>query len=228
MPDGRLSASPAPSSCPDFVVLLGGDYTGKSSAMSRLAESTDRLRLVSTDDTFLDARHGTVAELRRIVVRDVLPQLGRAYSADFLAGMLQTAVVHLRDRIVEADGAGATVDRDVPTLVDSYYYKILAKCRLVGVADHPMFHWWRSFPQPARVIYLNVSPQTAWQRSDSGRLANRLEHYGPRPDPVNFARFQTDLATALAEEIRHLPVTVIDEQPSVADTALAIQEALSR
>nr|MDT0663435.1 hypothetical protein [Micromonospora sp. DSM 115978] len=223
-----LDRVPGTAGEPDFVVLLGCDYTGKSSAMSHLARSTVPLRLISTDDAFLDPRHEMVGQLRRNVVRDVLPRLGKAYSVEFLTGLLQTAVLHLRDQIVEPVGAGGTPDRNVPVLVDSYYYKILAKCRLAGVADNPMFDWWRSFPQPSRIIYLKVSPVTAWRRSDNGRLVNRLEHYGQRPDLVKFARFQADLDKVLAEEIRHLPVTEIDEHSSVADTALAIQEALSR
>ena len=37
-----------------------------------------------------------VADLRRHLVRDVLPTVGCAYSGDFVAGLLQLAVLHLR------------------------------------------------------------------------------------------------------------------------------------
>jgi thymidylate kinase len=203
-----------------FVVLLGADYAGKSSTMSQLAGAPSGWELLSTDHAFVAGGYALVSRLRRDVVKEVLPALGREYSPDFMASMLQTAVVHLRDRI-RRNTSGR------PILVDSYYYKILAKCRLAGVADNPMFAWWRSFPQPRRVVYLEVAPQTAWRRSERGGEANRLEHYGERPDRASFEFFQADLRKLMLEEVRHLPVTVIEEQVSVARTAQAVREVLA-
>lgn len=188
--------------------------------MSQLAASPSGWELASTDHAFVADEHALISRLRRDVVKDVLPSLGRDYSPDFMVSVLQTAVVHLRDRIrLSTSGR--------PILVDSYYYKILAKCRLSGVADNPMFAWWRSFPQPRRVVYLEVAPQTAWQRSGQGEAANRLEHYGERPDRASFEAFQADLRKLLLEEVNHLPVTVIEEQSSVDRTAQALREVLT-
>ncbi|BCB75179.1 hypothetical protein GCM10022251_34630 [Phytohabitans flavus] len=205
---------------PEFVVLLGADYAGKSATMSALAAARSPWHLVSTDDAFVPSRHALISRLRRAVLGDVLPALGRDYSPDLMASVLQVAVVHLRDRIRRSASRG-------PTLVDSYYYKILAKCRLAGVEDNPMFAWWRSFPQPRRVIYLDVAPDTAWMRCQEGSVTNRLEHYGDHPDRVSFATFQTHLREAMLEEVRHLPVSVIKEQGSVARTARAVREVLA-
>jgi thymidylate kinase len=205
---------------PAFVVLLGADYAGKSSTMSALAASPSRWQLVSTDDAFVASGHALIPRLRRAVFGDVLPALGRDYSPELMASVLQVAVVHLRDRIRRSASQG-------PALVDSYYYKILAKCRLAGVEDNPMFAWWRSFPRPRRVIYLDVTPETAWLRSREGTAANRLEHYGERPDRLSFATFQTHLREAMLEEIRHVPVSVIEEQRGVARTARAVREVLA-
>ena len=191
-----------------FAVVLGPDFAGKSSALAALRGC----RVVSTDRRFVAARHEAVSRLRGVVGR-----LDGEYSPDFLAALLQTAVVHLRDEVLRADE---------PLVVDSYYYKILAKCRLAGVQDNPMFDWWRTFPQPARVIYLTVSPDTAWRRSGAGAKLNPLEHHGEHPTRAGFERYQRDLAKLMWEEIRDLPVTVLDERDSSAATAQAIREVL--
>jgi hypothetical protein len=63
-----------------------------------MAETSARLpgwRTVSTDDAYLGVEHGLIAELRQNVFRHVLPGLGGAYSVEFLASLLQTAVVYL-------------------------------------------------------------------------------------------------------------------------------------
>ncbi|MFF4529398.1 hypothetical protein ACFY1P_09020 [Streptomyces sp. NPDC001407] len=203
-----------------FSVLLGPDGAGKSSVMAELSERLPTWRTLSTDSEFVGPEHALVTQLRRNVVEDVLPALGDAYSVDFLASLLQTAVVHLKDRI-EAQEPG------VPALVDSYYYKILAKCRLAGIEESPMYSWWRSFPQPDRVVYLDVSPESAWRRSGNGARLNPLEHFGNRPEWFGFENYQKSLRKMMLEEVRELPVTVIKEQPSAARTADAVLEVLA-
>jgi hypothetical protein len=205
---------------PEFFVVLGPDYAGKSSALTELRAGSAPFRIISTDGDLLDARHAVVADLRR-AVGELLPSLGTPYSAEFLAALLQTAVVHVRDELFRGDGS-------IPTLVDSYYYKILAKCRLAGVADNPMFAWWRSFPQPRRVIYLDVPTESAWRRSGRGASLNPLEYYGQRPERDGFQRYQRDLAKLMSDEIHGLPVTVVEERESPAGTADAIREVLDR
>lgn len=202
-----------------FVVLLGPDGAGKSSVMAELSARLPGWRAVSTDEPFVAAEHGLVGRLRRAVVDDVLPRLGAAYSAEFLASVLQTAVVHLRDQIARRP--------DGPVLMDSYYYKILAKCRLAGLADHPMYAWWRSFPQPERVVYLEVSPHTAWHRSGEGSRLNALETFGPQGDRFGFESYQTALRKLMLEEVRGVPVSPVPEQPSVAGAADAVMKALA-
>ncbi|MEV6675209.1 hypothetical protein AB0M78_34295, partial [Streptomyces sp. NPDC051162] len=102
-----------------FHVLLGPGYAGKSSALSRFAAPGSGIQVVSVDDAFLGPEHHLLGKLRRALVTDVVPGLGRHYSPDFMATLLQTAVVHLRDRVLESSPAA-------PVLVDSYYYKVLA------------------------------------------------------------------------------------------------------
>jgi thymidylate kinase len=204
---------------PDFVVLLGGDYAGKSSAISRLAAAPGAWRFVSVDTDFLAAQHALLARLRRDVITDVVAP-DKWYSADFLMTMLQTAVVYLRDRIIDHKHRALTI-------VDSYYYKMLAKCRLAGVMNnHPMLQWWRSFPQPRRVVYLERSLDSAWRRCSCGAALNRLEHYGAEPTRTAFDRYQLDLDRAMRDEIKGIPVSVIDET-TPDQTVRAIREIIS-
>ncbi|WP_030748211.1 hypothetical protein [Streptomyces sp. NRRL S-31] len=205
---------------PPFCVLLGPDYAGKSSALDRLSRDTPRWRMLSLDDAFLAPEHALIGRLRRHAVQDVAARPDD-WSPDFFATLLQTAVVHLRDQLRQADP-------HTPVVIDSYYYKLLAKCRLAGASDGPPLAWWRTFPQPRRILYLDVRPETAWQRCRFGADLNTLEHYGPRPGWDGFRRYQSDLAKTLHGEIQHLPVTVIPERDRQEDTAAEIREVLTR
>lgn len=205
---------------PEFSVLLGADFAGKSSALGRLRETEPDWQYFSTDTKFLGPQHGYIAELRRLTGQ-VLPSLGSVAGPEFLAGLLQTAVLHLRDEIVRAEPGR-------PVLVDSYYYKILAKCRLLGVAqDNPMLQWWRSFPQPRRVVLLEVGDDSSWRRCAQGRRLNLLEYYGDHPQRDGFDRYQRDLRKVMAEEISGIPVSVVEECASPEQAALRIREVLA-
>ncbi|MGW7528812.1 hypothetical protein [Streptomyces sp. NPDC054783] len=208
-----------PTELPAFSVLLGPDFAGKSSVMAELAATRPDWRLLSTDGAFTKPAFPLVAQLRRHVVDDVLPGLRTSYSPDFLAALLQTAVIHLRDRIAQCEPG-------TPVVVDSYYYKILAKCRLAGVGENPMFTWWRSFPQPRRIVYLEVPHRTAWRRCGRGILLNPLEHEGAWPTELAFESYQSDLRKMMLEETRDIPMTVIEECGDVASTAAAVRRAL--
>lgn len=205
---------------PPFCVLLGPDHAGKSTALGRLRRTAPKWRQLSVDDTHLAPEHTLIGRLRRDVVKDVAPRPD-AWSAEFLATLVQTAVVHLRDQLLRDAGPGE------PVVVDSYYYKFLAKCRLAGAPDGPLFAWWRTFPQPRRVIYLDVPPETTWRRSGRGADLNLLEYYGARPEWDGFRRYQTDLAKIMRDEIQSLPVTVVGTHDRPEDTAAAIREVLT-
>ncbi|NEB74588.1 hypothetical protein G3I40_04975 [Streptomyces sp. SID14478] len=208
------------SDSPPFCVLLGPDHAGKSTALGHLGRTAPAWRRVSVDTDCLAPEHALIGRLRRAVVEDVADRPD-AWSPEFLTALVQTAVVHLRDQLLRDDGTRR------PAVVDSYYYKFLAKCRLAGAPDTGPLAWWRTFPQPRRVIYLDVSPETAWRRAGRGAGLNALEYYGPYPDREGFDRYQHDLAKVMREEIRSLPVTVIEEHHSPQETADAIREVLA-
>ncbi|WP_378731884.1 hypothetical protein [Nocardia brasiliensis] len=206
----------------DFYVLLGPDYAGKSTVLSALATGS-QWQLISVDENLLHPRHALLGTLRRHLVEDVLAAPPGTYSDQFAFAMMQCAVVHLHDRI-RAAAPGA------PLLVDSYYYKILAKCRLVGAGDHPIFTWWRTLPAPQHVVYLDVSPETAWRRSGFGSRLNPMEQRDAAVatgEPyADFATFQIALRAAMLDEIADVPVTVVHEQPGVAETVAAVRKVL--
>ncbi|WP_327285441.1 MULTISPECIES: hypothetical protein [unclassified Streptomyces] len=203
-----------------FHVLLGPDGAGKSSVMRRLVPMLPQWRMVSTDSAFVAPEHALIPRLRQDVHDHLLPGLGGAYSVDFMASVLQTAVVHLRDQVRE-------VDPQVPVLVDSYYYKILAKCRMAGVQDSRMYSWWRSFPQPSGVVFLDVSPGSAWRRRGDGAGLNALEYDGKDGSWTEFESYQRNLRKMLLEEVRELPVTMLTEQPDADRAAGAVREVLT-
>ncbi|MFE0027910.1 hypothetical protein [Amycolatopsis sp. NPDC059021] len=177
---------------PDFTVLLGTDYAGKTTVLSAL--SRRGVRCVSYDAAFVRPDCSLVNDLREGFLAHALRGLGRGYSADFVLSLLQTSVVHLRDEILRAD-------RGSPVLVDSYYYKILAKCVLTGLVNEDIFAWWRTFPRPRRIILLEVDPETAWARSGRGARANGFEYYGDFPTWNGFRRFQADLRQRMVDEV---------------------------
>lgn len=203
---------------PDFCVVSGPDHAGKSSALRQLVADGMTLPIVSVDRAHLGPGHLLLERLHGAIVADVGAALGLAFSSDFLTALSQTLVVHMRDRIQRLSGQSA--------LVDSYYYKTLAKCRMAGSDGNPMFNWWRSFPQPRRIIYLDISPSTAWHRAVRGNSAHPLECYGHDVGRVGFETYQRDLGALIREEISHVPVTVVGEQESAVHTARAIREVL--
>jgi len=203
---------------PSFLVLLGTDYAGKSVLMRALATTEPSWRLVSVDEEFLAPEHGIVSRLKSELLREALPGIRKHHSVDFAASMLQTAVVYLRDQILDCGVRE-------PVIVDSYYYKILAKCRLIGAAEGIM-DWWRGFPQPRGVLFVDVDPATAWARSTSVGRTNRLEFYGDDVDREAFIEFQRDLRAAMLAEVAHLPVEVLP-QADVASTVRRVREAVA-
>ena len=204
---------------PDFNVLLGPDYAGKSSVLAALA--ADGWQCVSYNREFVEPRYSLVDDLRDGFVGRGLPGIGSAYSPDFLVTLLQASVVYLRDRTVQASP-------DRPVVTDSYYYKILAKCLLKGLVNDQLFAWWRSFPPPARVIYLDVDPETAWVRSGKGSRLNSFEYYGTAPTWEGFRRFQTDLRELMLREVGPVAVEMLPAQRGVGPTVEAIRRIARR
>jgi thymidylate kinase len=95
-------------------------------------------------------------------------------------------------------------------IIDSFYYKVLAACSLLGVSHEPTFDYWRSFPQPEGVVYLDVPAEVTWERTGRGAQASAFEHYGEAVSRDGFVRLQTDLRARMLAEVKDLPVTIVD------------------
>ena len=201
-----------------LYVLLGGDYAGKSRLMAELRDRVD-WALVSADEGTLAPPYDTLVDMRRLFVERVLPGAGRLLSPDYVLSGLQMSLIYLRDR-----AAAERARRDV--LVDSYTYKLLAKCRLHGLVSPDIFRFWRSFPRPDRVIYLRTSPEVAWRRArEAGRL-NRFEHHGQEPTRDGFVAFQRDLAAAMRAEVGTVATDVVDGEQDPAVVRIHVEALL--
>jgi thymidylate kinase len=184
----------------NLYVLLGPDYAGKTSAMTGLAQRLEG-HFVSHDDAFLGENASLICCLKREFLRRLDGRVGGHHSQALMLSLLQPIVMYLREQIMTAQSASCIV-------VDGYYYKILAKCLLLGLVDEEIFASWRRFPRPMLVIYLDADPETTWQRAE-GRLLNPFEYYGSLPSREGFQHFQRDLATALLREVDNVPVRVV-------------------
>lgn len=203
----------------EFVVLLGPDYVGKSSIMRGLQRHA-RFRLVSCDDEFVPESYGMLKELRRLFLGHGLPRASEMHSPDFLVTGLQMSTVYLRDR--------ARFERvNAPVLVDAYYYKVLAKCALSGLVSEALFEAWRRYPQPDRVIFLRADPEVAFARARLAGALNGFEHYGRAGSLRDFVRFQRDLVELMLEEVRSLPLQIVDGNRPLRDVEADVAALLS-
>jgi hypothetical protein len=182
-----------------FRVLLGGDHVGKSSLLRRVGLETD-WRTVAHDGPHPLPWRSFVSELRNGLDRSLSARDGR--SSDFAAALVHVGLVFLRDTTEHHAG-----DR---VLVDSYHYKVLAKCILKGIATGPLIELWRSFPAPSEVILLGAEPEVLWERSGNGRRVTAFECYGSTPTRDGFLTFQRDLADLLRKETHGLRVRELD------------------
>ncbi|WP_367042195.1 hypothetical protein [Streptomyces sp. Je 1-332] len=200
---------------PDFWVLLGTDYCGKSSVLAALADRGGRVRPTSYDPPMLTGDYRALAQLPAA--------LGKAYaggnSPDYVMALLNVAVAYLRDSVL-------TAPPESTPLLDSYYYKILVKCRLLGLTDGPWQEYWQSLPRPSGVVLLDVAPATAWRRSGAGALCNPMEYYGPAPDVESFTRFQRDLRAGLLDAVRGLRVEHVPAGQDIAATTDHVLRAM--
>lgn len=184
-----------------YWTLLGPDFSGKSTLLARL-RAEHGWQVVSHDAPYL-AEHPLIAKLKRSWIDDGLRWTGTRYTPELVLSVMHTVVLYLRDEIERQTG-------DTPVIVDSFYYKQLAACALLGAGHEPTFAYWRTFPQPQGVLYLDVPPEVTWERTDRGAEANAYECYGDGVNREGFLRLQTDLRAGMLAEVADLSVTMID------------------
>jgi thymidylate kinase len=142
---------------------------------------------------------------------------------DFALLGLQMSTAYLRDWSNKLREHG-------PVLVDSYYYKVLAKCSCAAWGRADALEAWRRYPQPDEVIYLSVDPEVALARASAHGGPNPFEALGGKPsaDRDGFLRFQARLAQAMREEIRSIPTSVVDANRSHAEVVHDVRRLLER
>lgn len=194
-PSSRRSLEPAY----PCVVVIGADHAGKSALLRELAARGHGV--VSCDDAFLEPPYAMLALLRAAWTRGMAS--GHAYSREFLLTGLSLPLVYLRDEMLRRR-------RHERVVVDSYYYKVLAKCRLLGIDAPRITDTWRAFPAPDLVLVLRASDDVLWERAGRGSGLNPFEYYGEEPTRAAYLAFQRDLLREMRDDVKHIPAGEID------------------
>jgi hypothetical protein len=185
-----------------FCVLLGSDFSGKSSALREVGRRSD-WRAVSYDDELVPEKFSFIRRLKPDLMGTILPKLAQ-FSPEMLIGWLHVTELYIRDASAEI------VQEGLDVIADSSFYKMLSKCALKGLGEDPIVRSWRSFPRPDRVIFLRMSPEQLDERVPELHRLNVLEHYGATPTREGFLAFQRDLQEKMLEEVRGLPIDILD------------------
>ncbi len=202
-----------------FSVLLGGDFTGKTTLLKHLSAGSGEVICLTHENVILNDNSGTLRHLMA-VFNTHAKNYSHQFSADFVTTCFHLYLVALRDLITRTEG-------DAQLVVDSYYYKILAKCQLCGWGNEYFFSAWRGFPKPAHVFMLDTSPETAWERARQLNGIHALESYSADPsDAQSFYRFQEDMYHCMKREVGDTPSTVISGTHDVDATAAIILQTI--
>ncbi|MFC6085241.1 hypothetical protein [Sphaerisporangium aureirubrum] len=198
----------------EFNVLLGADYAGKSTVLHAL--SARGWNVVASDDE----RFPVLGALRLLWLGEVLPELGCRYSRTMAMAVLNPLIVHLRDQVELLAANGG------PVVVDSYYYKLMAKLQMADLLTLDILSSWLELPRPARVVFLDAEPEHTWERTHNGADLNPLEHYGRRATRASFVRYQRDLREHLLTAAAGVPLTMVDATAGLASMVDEVEAAL--
>lgn len=167
-----------------FIVLLGIDGSGKTSLLRALAARG--LRTAQWQQLRDHDVPAALAPTAPTAVKNGLTPLARAM---FIGGHLVAQYEYLVRPQIET---GRTV------VLDSYYFKVLAKERILGVAHPALVDLCAELPQPDLLLHLDVTPQES-RRRKQGRISS-YEHF--EPDETTYLTFQTRLAAHLRAAAR--------------------------
>lgn len=176
-----------------FLVLLGIDGSGKSTLLSELR--TAGVATVSWHDL---RSHEVPAMLAPDAPTSIKARLTPQARAMFVGGHLVAQYEYLVRPSIES---GTT------TLLDSYYYKLLAKERLLGFAHPSLEMLCAELPQPDHVIYISVDPEESLRRKRG--VISPYEHF-PSTGPSSYVEFQRALGAAMLASLEHIPHVVLD------------------
>ncbi|MGQ4436280.1 MULTISPECIES: dTMP kinase [unclassified Streptomyces] len=168
-----------------FLVLLGIDGSGKTSLLSSLHH--DSLVTASWRDLRNHELPSVMAPDAPTVIKNRLSDVPRAM---FIGGHIVAQYEYL---------VRPVTDLGKHVLLDSYWYKVLAKEDLFDRL-HPGLAELRSLlPVPDAVILLDVSPQTAYARKHS--RTTPYERFDEPHAETGFVRFQNSLLALWEAEL---------------------------
>ena len=178
-----------------FIVLCGIDGAGKSFLLSGFAENP-AFEIVSYDKKILKDRllffSSLIDNFPFREWKEFDPELKFAYFN--LIVLVQTNLIK------------RAIKKGKNVLCDSYYYKFLAK-KEVLFGENVNLDLWRKLPKPDFVIFLDVAPETAFER-----IKNRL-HWGEYfkcPTKKDFVSFQLQVRKNILKEISNVPHIILD------------------
>jgi thymidylate kinase len=178
-----------------FVVVLGIDGSGKSSLMAWLGargltvvDWTSVLEIPDLQLLYADVARGIAFKKTREMIAP------NTRSFEFLL-FFSAQWEYLIERPL-AEG------RDV--VVDSYYYKQLAKDESFGFVNDALRRGLPALPDPDHVVFLDIPLDVAYRRK--GGHVSFTEVIGA-PDFAGFCRLQDQLSERMRGYTSHLPTT---------------------
>jgi thymidylate kinase len=200
---------------PRFLVLVGIDGSGKTTLLSTLKVPG----LITTSWRELRSHEvpATLAPDAPTQIKNRLPLLSRAM---FIGGHLVAQYEYLVRPALE-DG--------VSVLLDSYYFKLLAKERIFGTVHSALEQLCRELPQPDGVIYVDVPPVVSFRRK-AGDLSPY--EYLAKPEKDDYEAFQSRVAAEIGAMLSTVPSIVVPGVTSVGElreaAAAAAGELMTR
>ncbi len=177
----------------NFGVLVGIDGCGKST----LLKSIKNRKLMISDWKELRVFEEVAfwAPPRPRDVRGILKPMSRAM---FVASHLVAEYEYLIE---------PAIHQGLSVLIDSYYFKWLAK-ESIYKQTHDMFFSICDFlPRPDVIIHLNIPPEDAYQRKKDN--LSPFEYY-KEPTLDDFVDFQTKVVNNIFYNSRDIPIITID------------------
>ncbi|WP_369220705.1 dTMP kinase [Streptomyces sp. R39] len=195
-----------------FIVLLGIDGSGKTSLLSALRGGT--FATVGWRDLRNHELPAVMAPDAPSAIKDRLSDLPRAM---FVGGHIVAQYEYLvRPEVVEG--------RNV--LLDSYWYKVLAKERALGRLSPALEDLRQLLPVPDAVVLLDVDPRTAWARR-GGTCAPYERFDDPGGQAAGFVRFQECLLAQWEADLRgHPAVYRLDGERPFDEVLTSLRDTL--
>lgn len=194
-----------------FVVLVGIDGSGKSTLLDAMSQSG--VHTTSWRDLRAHDLPAMLAPDSPTAVKSRLTPLGRSM---FIGGHLVAQYEYL---------VRPTLEQGTDVVLDSYYYKLLAKERLLGLMHPSLEALCCELPKPDALILIDTPPETSWLRK-KGDLSS-YEYFGNVPSKDNYLRFQRGIAESLHAAAMATPSVLLNGCTSPGDLLLDALAAVS-